>query len=822
MFFRKKDDTCGNCKNPLPPKNWGASPSMHNPKILLCATCSIRENVKPKPFNLKEQVALINQKNEQERLRKKEETHYHEEKPQPQYYKDHCDSCNAMSRNILIDENGYKICGECREKKKDVSKQNSCRHCGSSNLIIVTNDNQKQCRSCGRTQETTSTNDEEIFTYRNNPFIEEEIIDKEDYFLEKVSKDLSEKIRNHSEKEAAQIKEEQEKLKKEEERHKEALEELRKVRIEKERIQKEQKKKTITEEREKQQPIQEKSKNKEKILDSIFSMVGMKNIKATLTEWIEHQEAIALLQSKTKIKVPNTSKNIVITGNPGVGKTMLAKKIASVLREAGFITEDKFIEVKAEDIIGQYVGQTAQKTLEKIKEAENGVFFLDEAYRLTGGNFSGSKGSYGIEAIETIMGYMDNPENNTVFIFAGYEDKMQEFLDANEGLRSRIQEPFRLTDYTLEELTKIGMNLLQDSNYDTSQIKEVFSSYIHRNMKQGILIGNGRTVTHYVNQITNQHLLRIKKNPNTKYFELLLPEDVKNAFETTHEEQEGLKEIFLEAKRKINELIGLNTVKQEVERLGNFQFVQNQRKKAGLQIEKQSHHMIFLGDAGTGKTTMARLIGEMFRGAGVLTNGHFVEATNDMLTAGTSIPKTVKSIVEKAKGGILFIDEAYTLANDREGKKALDALIPLLENNRDDFICIFAGYEKDMQYLFQLNQGLVSRIPNQFYFEDYNADELNQMMLMRINKKEYHLEEGAEKTLSDAIQMSVEQNIVNGNGRWIRNFFEKMLMSQNDRLFKELNNEKKLDATDFTTFTSEDISEALVTLQTTTNSDSKK
>ena len=828
MWFKKKDATCGDCKKPLPPKNWGASPSKLNPKILLCATCSIFESKKlnpqnNKPFNLEERV-----KAEQERVRKKEETRYYEETPQPQYYKDHCDFCETMSRNILIDEDDNKICGECRENPNHVYEKNPCDKCGSSKTFFVNSENEKICRKCGGTQSSAhEEKDEGIFRYID----EDDSVDEDEFFNEKRTT-IVQPIRNQEieeqekrkKEEERRIKEEQEKLKIDEERHKKVLEDLTRTRMEKERIEQTQKKKTITEGQEKQQPIQEqeKSKNKEKILDS---MVGMKNIKATLTEWLEHQEAIALLQSKSKIKVPNTSKNIVITGNPGVGKTMLAEKIASVLLEAGFITEDKFVPVKAEELVGQYVGHTAKKTTDKINEAKNGVFFLDEAYRLSGGNFSGSKGSFGLEAIETIMGYMDNPKNNTVFIFAGYEDKMQEFLDANEGFRSRVQEPFRLTDYTLEELTQIGINALQEKNYNTSQIKAIFPSYIRQNMKQGILIGNGRTVTQYVNKITEKHLLRIKKNPNTENYELLLPEDVKNAFETAYEEQEGLKEIFIEAKKKINELIGMKAVKQEVERLGNFQFVQNQRKKAGLQIEKQSHHMTFLGNAGTGKTTMARLIGEMFRGAGVLTNGHFVEVTKDMLTAGESIPKTVKSIVEKAKGGILFIDEAYSLANDRKGKEALDALIPLLENYRDDFICVFAGYEEDMQHLFQLNQGLVSRIPNHFHFENYNAEELMQMMLIRIKKKEYHLAEGAEKTLSDAIQTSVEQNIVTGNGRWIRNFFEKMLMSQNNRLFKELGkelvNEKSLDATDFTTITSEDILESL-SIWTTTNSESNK
>ena len=112
-------------------------------------------------------------------------------------------------------------------------------------------------------------------------------------------------------------------------------------------------------------------------------------------------------------------------------------------------------------------------------------------------------------------------------------------------------------------------------------------------------------------------------------------------------------------------------------------------------------------------------------------------------------------------------------------------MIPLLENYRDDFICVFAGYEKDMQKLFQLNQGLKSRIPNHFHFEDYSADELTQMMLVKISKEEYRLAEGAHQTLQEAIALSVKQNLVDGNGRWVRNFFEQISSSQTDRLYQE-------------------------------------
>ncbi|WP_176539167.1 AAA family ATPase [Bacillus cereus] len=729
------------------------------------------------------------------------------------------------------------ICSSCYDKETNpafIYEQDSgslCDWCGSDT------NNQKQCSNCGRIQGTEYFEEDTIaFGYITESDSEDaepkDIDDTEAKQTQERETRVSrfqrymDAIDAEAEAEAQRITEEQERILKQlsEQNLNFNLEEqialVKKQSESPSEQEKDEPVQRIIEERQQQQQQVEKNKDQEEILKSISSIVGMQNVKATLAEWLQRQDAMALLRSKSNIEVPNTSKNIVITGNPGVGKTMLAGKLTPVLLEAGFIIKDKFIDVKVDEIIGQYIGDTTKKTKDKIKEAQNGVFFLDEAYRLAGGNFAGSKSNYGLEAIETIMSHMNDPKNNIVFIFAGYEDKMQGFLDANPGLRSLIQDPFRLTDYTLEELTQIGINLLQNKNYDTSKIEGIFSSYIHQNMQQGILAGNGTTVTQYTTQIIDQHLLRIKKNPETKIYELLLPEDVKNAFETDQKEQDGLKELFLEAKQEISELIGMHNVKREVEKLGNFQYIQNQRKKEGLKIEKKSHHMIFLGDAGTGKTTMARLIGKMFRGAGVLTNGHFVEATKDMLTAGSSIPKTVKTIVEKAKGGILFIDEAYTLTNDGKGKEALDALIPLLENYRDDFICVFAGYEKDMQQLFQLNQGLKSRIPNHFHFEDYNADELTQMMLVKMNKEEYLLAEEANQTLQKVIELSVEQKLVNGNGRWVRNLFEQILSSQTERLFQEKLNGKNIERTDYQTFTSEDISEAITTLHSMTTKNS--
>lgn len=556
-------------------------------------------------------------------------------------------------------------------------------------------------------------------------------------------------------------------------------------------------------ERKRQQLVQEKV---ERAFQSMNDLVGMKHIKQELKQLLLQKEAKEYMRKHTNLDIEKPLMHTILRGSPGTGKTELAKKLTHIFYQAGIISEEKILFVKPEEIIGKYVGHTGPQTKAKIEEAEGGIFFLDEAYRLSEGSTKGESSDYGSEAIETIMGEMEG-DSDVVFVFAGYQDKMERFLEKNEGLSSRIPNRLTLHDYTQEELVDIALSYLQKRGYKTENMTQALQHHIAENMTHGMLKGNGRTVRNYVDKIINKHLERVMNVVDKSSLDLeeIFPEDVHASFEKTTSDQERLKASYKLAKEKINAMIGLQEVKEQLEEIGDYQYIQEKRRQIGLSTQKKSHHMFFLGDPGTGKTTMARLVGELFRGSGVLSNGHFIEATKEKLTKGDSIPSAVQNLITKAKGGVLFIDEAYSLANDGKGKEALDSLIAHIENERDDLVVIMAGYKEDMNRLMQLNEGLASRVPYHLEFASYEAEELIEIAFSLFAQHQFLLTQEASERLISLIHEAKENDWVNGNARWVRNLFEQIQLLQSKRLVKKELEEGDCTKEDYATIVQSDV-----------------
>lgn len=280
--------------------------------------------------------------------------------------------------------------------------------------------------------------------------------------------------------------------------------------------------------------------------------------------------------------------------------------------------------------------------------------------------------------------------------------------------------------------------------------------------------------------------------------------------ETAEEERATLfdmKELQI-CQDELDSLIGLEAVKDEVRSLINLIQINRIRKDRGFVVPNISNHLVFTGNPGTGKTTIARLLGRIYHALGVLSKGQFVEVDRGGLVAGYVGQTAIKTqeVIGSAIGGILFIDEAYSLnvedSGNDFGKEAIETLLKAMEDKRDDFVVIVAGYSELMDRFIKSNPGLKSRFNKFIHFADYDCDELMEILEVFLKKNQYAISANASAILYQCFEQLVAQKDNNfGNGRTVRNVFEKMVSIQANRVIKS----RSISDEELTLFTVEDV-----------------
>ena len=552
----------------------------------------------------------------------------------------------------------------------------------------------------------------------------------------------------------------------------------------------------------KKAPAETKPKKQVDPMAELNKLIGLSAAKQSINELRDFAK-IQQARKNRGLPVSDISYHLVFTGNPGTGKTTVARLVAQIYKELGLVSKGHLVEASAKDLVAGYVGQTAIKTGEVINEALGGVLFIDEAYALVDANGQG----YGQEAIDTILKEMEDHRDDLAVIVAGYSEPMEKFIRSNPGLKSRFNRFVHFEDFAPEELFEIFQSLCKKNAYTTDEkASEIIKEHLAALSKSaGDDFANARTVRNFFETVIAKQATRIssKKDPSTEMLSTITEADVawcSDAASAT----ESLEDVLAE----LNSLIGLRMVKDEIADLIHVVEHQQRRKAQGLRVPSMSLHLVFMGNPGTGKTTVARYIARLYKSLGLLSKGQLIETDRSGLVAGYVGQTAIKTqeIINEAMGGVLFIDEAYTLNGNSSndfGQEAIDTLLKAMEDKRDDFVVIVAGYPDLMDAFVHSNPGLESRFNCYIHFEDYSAAEMLSIFKMSCEKNQYMLTEAAETVVKAYFATASISAIANGRGA--RNLFERVVTQQAKRTVAMSESE----ADELSTITEDDIKNAL-------------
>ena len=531
----------------------------------------------------------------------------------------------------------------------------------------------------------------------------------------------------------------------------------------------------------------------ERSLDDILSdldhYIGMDEVKKAVREiaFTVHnsvQRAQRGLGEQEKAGI-----HIVLTGNPGTGKTTIARKLGEILEAIGYLDSGHVVEVDRSKMVSPYQGETPKVVDRLCDKAMGGILFVDEAYTLAPVSQGGDRDQQGAQALEQLMKRMEDDRGKFVVIAAGYRQEMDNLFRINPGVRSRFSYFLNIEDYNPAQLFQIMQVFASDKKYQfppqAEELAQKMITELYNSRDKDF--ANGRTMRQLFDKICSKQAERLQNGDmSTLTNEPLMTIDVADIpYEAPKVADHK------DCLAKLNGMVGLAAVKKEISNLAAFLNLQIRRGETNT---FQGKHYVFTGNPGTGKTTVARIMADVFRTLGILSRGQLIEADRSKLVAGFSGQTAIKTnqLIDSAMGGVLFIDEAYTLkSNDQDsfGAEAIDTLLKRLEDDRGKFICIVAGYTDQMHDFIDTNPGLKSRFTQTIHFDDYTPDELTEIFINLAKGKNFTVDEDTRNAIHRQFeQLYLRRDKNFGNAREARRIFDQAVEKQSQRLMSEMGN----------------------------------
>lgn len=538
----------------------------------------------------------------------------------------------------------------------------------------------------------------------------------------------------------------------------------------------------------------EEEKTLEELMENLNSLIGLEKIKTQIKEHIDYIEFLKLRKKKGLKDEERITLHSVFIGNPGTGKTTVIKLLGKIYQKMGLLSKGHLHEVDRADLVGEFIGQTAPKVKEAIEKARGGVLFIDEAYALT--RSKEDSRDYGREVIEILIKEMSDGPGDIAIMAAGYPKEMENFINFNPGLKSRFKYYFHFDDYTPDELIRIAEYAAEKRSVIVNpEAKEYINKLLidaYRDRDESF--GNARYAYSLIDEGKMNMGLRLIKLPNVKKLSGKSLSTIK--FEDVKKIKAGKKKKVIRipidedllkiASKELNTLVGMNHIKTEVNDM--IKLVRYYRETGKDVLNKFSIHTIFTGNPGTGKTTLARIMGKIYKALGLLERGHVVETGREGLVAGYTGQTAIKTKdkLNEAMGGVLFIDEAYALSDGGQnsyGKEAIEVILKQMEDERGKFAIIAAGYPDNMDVFLHANPGLKSRFDRVWKFYDYSAETLLKIAIHMFAEENLVPDKDAKKFLLEYLNGLYEKrDKYFGNARTARKIVERAVKKQNLRM----------------------------------------